>query len=301
MKLNEGLRIKSDSLFKATIDEIVSYLNDEEAVKADIDNMQPDDKTIRTFNTPSRGIGYQVSIHLLLDKNPDKYNNINGVYVKGTFPPLILICLDPNKFFNEETKAEHVGTILNTLEHESTHFLQDEDEWFGGYKDPHSYIEFDTSQYQISYAAHCLGYIMYQLFNSTEFEAFQTSAANGDTIGVVNTLNEAYIVSLDIIYLFAKQLGVMNQLNFTDELENMVTNDMKMRTHDEVFGERDLDYAVNYVCELVANYYGKEFDRGDEIYFMKLFMRGMVKKYKSFMTKYKRLVKRYHPELEDKI
>lgn len=302
MKLFEGLRIKNDENLQKIIIEATEYLKDKEEVLNDSAALEgTDSKSLRTFESDRRDNGYVVSMHILRDDNPDPHGNFNGVYVQGVFPPALFICADLKRLYkNDEVNEKYLSILVNTMEHELTHYLQAEDEVMTIIDQiSHSYYQFDSDQFNKSYAAYCISYIIYQLFNIGEFESFLTSAANGDTLGIVNTLNETYMVSLCTLYKYAATGEV--SLNFTKEMTAVAENGLNLFDDEHLFGEAGIEYAIEFLCKAMCEYYRKEYKEGEEAYWVRLFARNVTTKYNSFMKKYIKLVRRYHPDLAKEI
>lgn len=294
--INESLRIKNDTSLQDTIDSAIEYLKNETEVMNDIANRDVSRLSFKQFLSNERSGGYKVCIDLLYDEHPDPYNNFNGAYIKGSMPPYLVICVDPKKLYDgNAVNSSYLSSIRNTMEHELTHFIQDETRDKINKQIEHAYIDFDDSQYTKSYAAHCASYILYQLFNDDEFEAFLTSGASGDTVGIVNTLNEAYIVSLDMVYDFSCKEHT--QIIKSQEILDIVKNDMERRSEEELYGPEGFDYAIAYTVAKTAEFYGEEPSEGEEHKYMKLFYDKMVDKYAKFMHKYLKVIGEYQPQI----
>lgn len=310
--INEGLRIKNNNILLSGFEDIKDYLLDYDTLKEEYDEAASryskednENPVIASFSFRRHTDGFSLDVMLV-------YNNIKnlglyGLYIDEFRPRTLLVYVNLDELYpNGKDVDNHcLDSIMNALEHESTHFLQHTDTK-GKMDKGHEYIMTKANEDEISFAEGSMNHFLYQLFNDIEFEAFLASASYKRVIEDIDALKTSHGITMVTLREYERQNGLSFNWGRLENTEDIDSNIEEIKgnseTETDIFGEggmseENIRHLFDDAMSELAKHYNKTYEESSATKWANLLIREGSKRYKSFMKKIVKNIYKYCPEV----
>lgn len=308
-RLDEGIRVRNNNILQSGFDDIIDYLRDKEEFMKDLGEAAekgPEEGEtkllVSSFAFEKKDSGFALSVFIFVDE-PDKIDSL-GLYYIDFIPRMIELYIDITKLYPNEAEAdeEYLENVRLTLEHESTHFMQDTAKSKRKYNEfnRHTYINYVPGE-EDEGAKNSINYVLYALFNDIESEAYLSSALYKSGIRDFEMISESFAIGLSVIDDYAKLKGLSINLDGDSytmkEIRNMIDSEFD---EENLYGGKKrspetIDEVIDFLCTKLAEHYNKEYDGSDKekAYWVRLYVRESRRRFTTFMKKFNKLAKKY--------